>query len=50
MKQLKTTEEGKVMFCPNCKEPLVNNRNLAQGVKECITCKGRYFILCTTNP
>ena len=36
--------------CPNCTTQLKDNKNLAQGVKECKYCGGRYFIIETTRP
>lgn len=37
-------------YCPNCKYELSDNKALAQHVKECLNCKGRYFIIETTKP
>jgi len=39
-----------IKFCPNCKNELIDNVKLAQGVKECSKCKARYYILETTTP
>ena len=39
-----------IAHCPNCKGKLRDNQNLAQGVKECKSCGGRYLILETTSP
>lgn len=36
--------------CPNCANALVENNKLAQGVKECPYCEGRFFILETKKP
>jgi ribosomal protein L37AE/L43A len=38
-----------IKHCPNCGEQLTNNKKLAQGVKECKTCKTRFFILITNT-
>lgn len=38
-----------INYCPNCKEYLSNNKKLAQGVKECLSCKTRFHILITSN-
>lgn len=38
------------MYCPNCKRELTETNKLAQGVKECKQCGGKYFILETTKP
>jgi len=39
-----------IIYCPNCKEKLSENKKLSQGVKECKSCEGRYYILETTSP
>jgi len=39
-----------IEFCPNCGAKLDNSKKLAQGVKICYGCGGRYFILETTAP
>lgn len=39
-----------IIFCPNCKTTLKDNKKLAQGVKECTECGGRYLIIETTIP
>lgn len=38
--------EGKIKFCPNCKGELAPSG----GVKKCLTCKGKYYILETSKP
>ncbi len=37
-------------YCPNCKTELNESKHLAQHVRECSNCKGRYFIIETTRP
>jgi hypothetical protein len=39
-----------IKFCPNCKGDLKDKATLAQHVKECVECKGRYFTIETTSP
>lgn len=39
-----------IKYCPNCKTELSDNKKLAQGVKECKKCNGKYFIIETTVP
>lgn len=36
-------------YCPNCKSDLTENKKLAQGIKECLSCKTRFFILITSQ-
>lgn len=43
------TKKFKGMNCPNCKSELQESNKLAQGVKECLSCKTRFFILITSN-
>lgn len=37
-----------IKYCPNCRNELSDNKNLAQGVKECLQCKTRFYILITS--
>lgn len=38
-----------IKHCPNCQHDLSDNPKLAQGVKECLNCNGKYFIIETTQ-
>ena len=39
-----------IRYCPNCKGELNQSKKLSQGIKECKTCGGIYFLLETTKP
>jgi DNA-directed RNA polymerase subunit M/transcription elongation factor TFIIS len=45
---MKTKKTREIKFCPNCGGALTNNPATGQGVKECLFCDTRFFILITS--